>query len=135
MTKITFLTVDNNNAKLSAIVQTVQQQLDQGKRILITVPSDEAAAYIDKLLWSMPEESFSPHVIASATSQECVVITTQAANHNKAEVLINLQPTICPISSEFDTVFDLYDATHPDKEQLSIERKDAYQALGFVANR
>jgi DNA polymerase IIIc chi subunit len=126
MTRVIFLTVADAASKLNAIAQTVQEQLDQGKKVLIAVPSQEAAAYIDQLLWKMPEESFSPHLISNGPVNELVAITTGTANVNQAQVLLNLNPQVHPAYREFDTVFDLDDRTHPSKEQLSQARREAY---------
>lgn len=125
--KVTMIPVKDNGSKIQAIVQAVQNQLDQGNRVLILVPNQEAAAFIDQLLWKVPEESFSPHQIVTTSTSELVAITTVQANLNNAQTLINLNPQISPISSQFSSIIDLLDQTHPTKHQLSLERQAAYQ--------
>ncbi len=126
MSKVHFITVFDAASKLQAITQTIQEILDNGKRVLIAVPNQEAANFIDKLLWTTPEESFSPHAVVNGPSQELVAIAISPVNFNKAQVLINLNPQISPISSEFEAIYDLYDKTHPSKETLSQQRQEAY---------
>lgn len=131
MSKVHFINVSDGPSKLQAITQTVQECLDHEKRVLIAVPNQEAANFIDRLLWTTPEESFSPHAIVNGPSQELVAITTSPTNFNKAQVLINLNPHISPISSEFEVIYDLYDKTHPSKETLSQQRQEAYTSAGL----
>lgn len=131
MSKVHFIQVDNNGAKLQAITQIVHEQLDNGKKILIAVPNQEAANFVDRLLWATPEDSFSPHSIANSPSNELVVIAIEPVNYNKAQVLINLNPMVSPHSGEFEAIYDLYDKTHPTKEQLSQQRRDDYKKLGI----
>ena len=126
MTKIVFLKVTDAPSKLNAITQTVHEQLDLGKKILIAVPNQEAAAYVDQLLWKIPEESFSPHIVTTTQVNELVAITTSTTNVNQATVLINLNPQIHPSSAQFEVIFDLYDTTHPSKEELSQSRQAEY---------
>jgi DNA polymerase III subunit chi len=128
---IIFLSVANNATKLEKICSTVYQHYEQKERVLITVPSQEAALYIDQLLWRSPEESFLPHLITETPSEEPVVITTVLRNLNQAKILLNLCPEASGIASEFSRVYELLDLTHPSKEKLSRERQAAYRAQTY----
>lgn len=108
-----------------------QHHFLQGDSILIVVPNQEAAVFIDQLLWKRPEESFLPHVIASSPIKERVVITTRKENLNKARVLFNLCPEACPFANEFEEVYELHDETQADKLELSQKRRDTYVAAGY----
>jgi len=126
---LTFLKVHDNASKLQAVLSTIQRLFRERKRVLISVPNSEAAQYLDEILWKMPPESFIPHAIVNQNCDELVAITTLHANFNKATVLINLCPTISPLTSQFEQVFDLDDQTHPSKAKLTAERKQAYNNL------
>lgn len=128
--KIFFLRVVDNTAKLQRLCHIVQDVFLSKENLLIIVPSDEVAAYIDQLLWRLPEESFLPHVIANGPIKERVVITTAASNLNQADTLLNLCPTIPANAKDFQTIYELLDLTHPTKEDLSRKRIEAYQAAG-----
>jgi DNA polymerase III subunit chi len=124
--RVIFISVKDNNSKLNVICQTVQNLFIQKKAVLILVPNEEAASYVDQLLWRLPEESFLPHRIAFNPTNEPVVITTKAENMNQAHVLFNLCPNASPIYRDFETIYELDDRTHPTKEQLSQQRKAFY---------
>ena len=126
---IVFIPVSDNAAKLKAICDIANSQFQAEKTLLIMVPNAQAAAYVDSLLWKSPEESFLPHLITDNRTGERCVITTSQVNVNKAAVVLNLCPEACPIFSEFETVFELWDETHPTKTEQSAQRKAAYAAL------
>lgn len=123
---ILFIPVSDNAAKLKIICDVVSTQFLAEKSILIAVPSQQAALYVDALLWRLPEESFIPHQICEAYTKERCVIATKPFNWNKATVLLNLCTDACPIFEEFEFVYELWDQTDPTKAELSAKRKAAY---------
>lgn len=125
--KVNFLTVADNASKLKQLCQVVNQHFSKGESVLIAVPTQEAAIYLDQLLWKMPEESFTPHLISNAFTEEKVAITTATNNVNRATVLLNLLPTIHPNSNEFELIYELYDQTSPEKEELSKKKQAQYK--------
>lgn len=126
---VSFIPVADNAAKLKTICEIVHNQFHAGKTLLIRVPNAEAAAYVDALLWKAPEESFLPHCIALQSTPERCVISYANSNVNKASVLLNLCSDICPFHVEFETIFELWDETHPSKLDLSAKRKADYATL------
>lgn len=126
---IQFLKVTTNNEKLKLIASTIAQVFQQGKKILILMPSAQAAEFLDKYLWQISEESFLPHGISNVATNERIAITTVHENLNGAEVLLNLNPSISPLSHSFATIYDLEDLTSPEKAQLSKDRKLGYSNL------
>lgn len=131
MPQVNFIRVIDNPSKLSQICALVQRHYEQGEAILITLPNTEAAQYIDQLLWRLPEESFLPHQIATSPTQEKITITTLTQNLNSAKVLLNLNPGASPIANEFEMVYELFDETHPAKQELSKQRFENYQNQKF----
>lgn len=126
---IIFLRVVDNTSKMTRICTVVQQHFNQKQSMLILAPSQEAAEYMDKLLWRMPEHSFLPHTHSNHPSDALILITTAANNLNKASVLFNLCPGVSPISAQFETVYELLDETHPDKlRQSQLRQKHWGQA-------
>jgi DNA polymerase IIIc chi subunit len=102
------------------------------KNILIAVPSQEVAQYIDQLLWRMPEDSFIPHAIVQGTTREKIAITTNSANVNQATILISLLPEIYSNSGSVDTIYELLDLTSKEKEAISRKKQEAYRAAGHA---
>lgn len=91
------------------------------------VPSDEAANYVDKLLWKLPEESFLPHVIARGSTSERVAITTSQTETFGADAIVNLCPgRVGPIGN-VTAVYELDDVTSQDKAAQSAQKRAAYR--------
>jgi DNA polymerase-3 subunit chi len=131
---VSFLPAPNNRTKLASICQTIHYHFQKKEPILIKVPTEEAAKYIDALLWKYPEESFMPHVRSEVPVQECVVITCSKENLNQAAILLHLCPTVHPSPQQFSYIYDLYDETDEDKHQASEARKKYYMELGYPIN-
>jgi DNA polymerase III subunit chi len=130
-TKITFLRVLDNAAKLQRLCEAVHYHFLKKEKVLIGVSSDEAAAYIDQLLWRMPEDSFIPHAIINGQTKELVAITKELNNVNRAQALINLRIEIPNSIAEYTVVYDLLDLTQSSKEEQSRKRQEAYRLAGY----
>lgn len=128
MTKVIFLRVQDNTAKLQKIREMSQKHFLAKENMMIAVPSNEAAAYIDQLLWRLPEESFLPHAIVNGITEEKIALATSTQNVNKAKVILNLRNEAIENTDDFAVVYELLDLTHPDKERASRQRQAAYQA-------
>jgi DNA polymerase-3 subunit chi len=129
--KLFFLKVEDVESKLGKICSTVKNHFNQRDKILITVPDEASATYVDQLLWRLPPESFIPHVIAAQPINEAVVITTGLRNLNQATILINLCPNPSSILQHFQTVYELMDMTAPIKTTLSQQRYETYKKAGY----
>lgn len=131
MPSIIFLNVKTPQDKLSALCRSVHTHFEKGERVVIQVPNEEAARFIDLLLWKSPPESFIPHCISFIPANEQIVITTAEGNVNQAQVLVNLRSEIPTNPTVYALIYELYDTTHPDKEQLSLKKQQGYHALGL----
>ena len=130
--KLILLPIANNQSKLLTIAEISSKHFYHKETLLILVPSDEAAHYIDQLLWKLPEESFIPHAIIHSRSSERVAISTAKANLNQAQVLLNLRPEAAvEVSGPHMLIYDLIDHSSPAKLELSQKRETAYRAAGF----
>lgn len=128
---IIFLKVTTNQEKLLSLTTIIQKHFDLSDQILIFTPTDEVARYIDQLIWRLPEESFIPHIISHHACKDRVVITSKKENINKAQVLINLGQDAYATCHEFQTVYELYDQTHPLKEESAKLRHASYINSGY----
>lgn len=132
--KITFIRVKDNQEKCACILQRAQAVFFEEKRLLIAVPNMEAAQYVDTLIWHTPEDSFIPHTIAQGPCQDWIAITTLSQNVNQAQILLNLSPQACSFYLAFEQVYELYDASHPQKEALAKQKLVDYQAKGILVS-
>lgn len=116
--------------KLRRLGASIEYYFLKKKRILITVPSEAAAEYIDDFLWKQPKESFLPHAYSKNDEGSEVVITTEQKNSNQANVLINLCPGQSTILDQFETVYELWDETDEKRKEQSRLKFEAYQSSG-----
>lgn len=129
--KVFFYRVKDNGAKIKLISTKAHEAFQTEKRLLIAVPSFEAAQYVDSLLWRTPEESFLPHVISDTKTKEWIAITMQdKENINQSSRLLNLTSSVSSLAYTIEEIFELYDETHPQKKELSEKRVIEYQAKG-----
>lgn len=126
MSSVVFLDVKSSSEKLQTLSSTVQRHFLQGDRITIAVQNEEAASFIDQFFWKNPPEGFLPHCIATEATGEQVVIVVGDNNLNNATILINLRTQICTRIEEFACIYELFDRSTPDKEQLSQAKKLSY---------
>lgn len=131
-TDIIFIRVVDNKSKLWQLTHAIQRHFLLHQRILIAVTDAGSAAYVDELLWRMPEESILPHRISTAQCQDMIVITTSLDNINSAVVLFSLRQEPHPHYDQFETLYELYDETHPAKKDLSQKRLESYPRSRFL---
>lgn len=129
---VRFLKVTDNASKLQKLRFAIESHFLKNDKILIAVPSTEAAAYIDQFLWKAPEESFLPHAIINFPTKERIAITTSNANVNQAPILINLLPTLHPNPAGVTLIYELLDLTSKEKEAISLQKQSAYANLGYL---
>lgn len=132
--KILFLSVKSLPAKLQTLTTVANHCFASKARLLFSVASEEAALYIDELLWKHPPESFLPHAIISKPSTELIAISTGLHNFNQASILFNLRPDPHPLVTSFPFIYELFDETHLSKLAQSEYRKEAYLKLGLQVN-
>lgn len=131
MSKITFLRVVNNQQKINRIVKSVRHFYEMGKQVAVVVSSGQAAAYIDDLLWSFPEESFLPHSLLESKIKETVVVSDSVFPEN-AEVLINLTNGLPEIPLSGKIILELLDETSPERKNISEKKIAGYKQLNLA---
>lgn len=130
-TQIFFLSITTNQQKIKIIFDTIQNHFEKGETTLVIAPSKQAMEYLDDLLWKFASDSFLPHIQSQSACSDKIVITSLYQNLNGAKILFNLCPEICPIAHEFETIYELFDKTHPEKEKQAEQRSQTYRQQGF----
>lgn len=129
---IIFLRVTDTNTKIRRIVRTIQQHFLSGDSLIIFVPNQQAAEYIDSLLWRVPSDSFLPHTVANESCRDRVVITQGNSNINGAKVALNLTPKPCADHGTFEKIYELWDQTDGKKVQQSKDKMQEYKNQGLL---
>lgn len=132
--KVTFYRVKDNSSKIQFICRKSQEAFHDEKRLIIVVPNDQAAQYVDALLWKIPEESFIPHRISDKPSKDWIAISLYGApNFNEASRAINLSPQPLLFTDHLEDIFELFDESDPQKKELSEKRFSDYQRIKLLA--
>ncbi len=117
---IVFFSVQDTASKLRKICDVAREHILRGQSLLILVPDASVHAFVDELLWRLPEEGFLPH------PSKLLLIDTQP---QEAIGLFNLRPVPYTEKIYYKTIYELEDHTSPEKLQLSHQRYSAYRDL------
>ncbi len=128
---VVFLSVADNKSKLGKLINTIHEHYAKGQRVLVRVPDEKAAAFLDEHLWRSPPESFLPHEVTHEKSDEAVIITTADRNLNEAPILVHLCPEPSAMPLRFQLIYDLKDETLLERLEASRLRARDYQTRGF----
>ena len=129
--RIVFFQVKNAADKVRLLADTAQSHFAKKEKFIIFAEDDRAIEYVDSLLWKYPQVSFLPHAIAENPCPDPIVVTKVKKNLNEARFAFNLCPTPLLIEG-FRIIYDLEDATLPNKKLLSQARFDAYKAARYL---
>lgn len=121
----------NNQQKLTRLAQVAKQQFLDRSPLLIIVQDVRAAEFVDKILWSYPVDSLTPHEFTLKDCKETICITLPSYNPNKARHIFNL--TKSPIlEGDFEIVYELDDTSSPEKASISKEKYHLYKESKFA---
>lgn len=130
---VKFLRVSSNTQKIEKLLSVIENHFAKTEKILIVVPNQEAADFLDQLLWKNPIESFLPHTISNQDSQDPIVITTLIKNINSAVIIINLhQDPAFSLNENSRCIYELLDEMHPEKKAFSLDKYKMYESRGYA---
>ncbi len=104
----------------------------QGHRVYMHTNSDSEAKHIDRLLWTLRQDSFIPHCIFEGADPELnpVLIGHQGNIGDEHDVLINLAPEVPQFFSRFQRVAECIDHD-PEIKQSGRGRYCFYRDRGY----
>lgn len=124
----------NSGQKDKKIFDLVEHAYSQGDRVLIYAPSEARAAFIDRFLWTLRQESFIPHKIFlknEDNAAEPVGIVTLEINPIKAKTLIADGRCSIAFASGFETIHEFVDRSTAETHEASRKRYSGYRDLGI----
>lgn len=124
MHSVVFFPVKQTIQKLMKISTIAASHLQKKEPLLILLPDQGAYHFVDELLWRLPKESFLPHPSS--------YIQLSLSVDFEAPYLFNLRPSAyLERDKNFNTIYELEDATSSEKLQLSQQRYQAYRKAGY----
>lgn len=137
MTRIDFYVLPNADPTERSLLacKLAGKAYSQGLKVYIHTPSASDTQHLDDLLWTFRDNSFLPHAIHSAATDDAAPILLghdhEPTDHT--DVLINLGTDIPLFFSRFDRVTELVDQ-RPDYLAQSRERYQFYKERGYELN-
>ena len=134
MTRVDFYILQPGAAgnRYTLACRLAEKAVQQQRRVLISVTSDEELRHMDRLLWTWREQSFIPHGILGMvdTALNPVLINTGPDPEEEHDVLINLRAEIPDYFSRFERVAECIDQDETQKA-ASRERYRFYRDHGY----
>ena len=134
MTRVDFYILQPGAAgnRYTLACRLAEKAVQQQRRVLISVTSDEELRHMDRLLWTWREQSFIPHCILGMvdTALNPVLINTGPDPEDEHDVLINLRAEIPDYFSRFERVAECIDQDETQKA-ASRERYRFYRDHGY----
>jgi DNA polymerase-3 subunit chi len=118
----------------AACARLAAHHYEQGRRVLILAGDGAQAEELDRALWAFSPDSFVPHGQAGAPDQdqEPVLIATEAANLNQAQVLIMAHVLDDPPLTQFSHLIQFVPAQEGPELEASRSRYRALKEGGEV---
>ncbi len=128
MTKVDFYTGAED--KLRTACQLSHKAMQNGLRVLLHVPDEQALSALDALLWQYPATAFIPHCRSqdAAAADMPVVLGCDAEALPHSELLISLHTACPPFFSRFERVIEI---VGQEEEEVRLGR----QRFGFYRDR
>ena len=101
----------NAQDRLQVACRLAGKAMKQNQRLLIHAPDSEAAARIDKMLWTWPATGFVPHcaVHAPLARETPVLIASGDETPEGCEILLNLDADCPPHFERFPRLLEVID--------------------------
>ncbi|OHC69870.1 MAG: hypothetical protein A3H93_12845 [Rhodocyclales bacterium RIFCSPLOWO2_02_FULL_63_24] len=130
MTRISFL--HGARDRLQAIAAWLGKASIEGRSVLVYVPDGEHSEQLDRLLWTHPATSFTPHCrAADKLAGETRIILAPTLDHPPHDgCLLNLSNEIPPGFSRFQEVVEIVSVADGDKLP-GRERFRFYRERGY----
>jgi DNA polymerase III subunit chi len=131
VTRISFL--HGADDRLQAAAQWLQQAWARREAVLVYAPDAEVATRLDRVLWTQPQLSFTPHCFADAPlAGETPILLTANLDHPPQEsCLLNLANQLPPTFSRFEHLVEIVSTDDADRLPAR-ERFKFYRERGYV---
>jgi DNA polymerase III subunit chi len=130
MTQIDFYTHVDDKARTAC--RLAAKAFAQDLRLTVLCPDAEAAARLDRLLWTFSATGFVPHCLADDALEPMtpVILDGAGAEPGHDQVLLNLRPERPPFFSRFQRLIEVVTRDEEDR-RLARERYRFYRDRGY----
>ncbi len=135
MTRISFL--HGAPDRIQSAARWLQQAWTARQAVLVYVPDDAQAARLDRVLWTQPALSFTPHCRADAplAGETPILLADRLDDPPHENCLLNLSNELPPSFSRFEHVVEIVSTDDADRLPAR-ERFRFYRDRGYaIENR
>lgn len=135
MTGITFL--HGAHDRIHAAATWLTQASSAGRRVLVYAPAWEHSEQLDRLLWTYPATSFTPHCRndKALSAETPIVLASALDNPQHDECILNLSDQIPPGFSRFQQLIEIVsiddDVRLPGRDRFRFYRERGYPIETF----
>ncbi|MCB1774213.1 MAG: DNA polymerase III subunit chi [Gammaproteobacteria bacterium] len=137
MTRVDFyvLQPDATGDRFVLACRIAEKARRAGSRVLIHSTVDEECRHLDRLLWTLWDDSFIPHGMLGRDDRALnpILIGDGSADTEEHEVMINLSPEVPRFFSRYDRLIECVDHDEGVK-QAGRERFRYYREHGYPMN-
>lgn len=118
--------------RIQAAAQWLQQAWARRQAVLVYIPDAEAAARLDRVLWTQPQLSFLPHCRSDSplAAETPILLSDQLDSPPQENCLLNLSNQLPPTFSRFEQVIEIVSTDDTDKLPAR-ERFKFYRERGY----
>ena len=136
MTRIEFYVLPDSEqaGRARAACQLASKGWQHGLSVFIRCQDDQQCNELDELLWTFRAERFIPHELHGVDPLAPVVIGTEQPPASVQGLLINLSPTLSPLTDQFSRVIEI---VNQQPELLTVCRDNfrLYRQRGYDPKR
>lgn len=131
MTKVSFL--HGAPDRIQSAAQWINQAWARREPLLVYVPDAEAAARLDRILWTQPQLSFIPHCRADdpLANETPILLTDRPDAASQDGCLLNLANELPPTFSRFEHLVEIVSTDDVDRLPAR-ERFKFYRERGYA---
>lgn len=131
MTRISFL--HGAADRLQAAAQWLQQAWARREEVLVYAPDAEVATRLDRVLWTQPQLSFTPHCFADSplAGETPILLTGSLDSPPQERCLLNLANELPPTFSRFEHLVEVVSTDDADRLPAR-ERFKFYRERGYA---
>lgn len=131
MTRVSFL--HGASDRVQATAQWLHQAWTRRQPVLVYAPDEETAQHLDRMLWTQPALSFTPHCRPDSpvAGETPIIITTQLDAPPQEACLLNLSNELPASFSRFEHLVEIVSTNDTDRLPAR-ERFKFYRDRGYA---
>jgi len=126
--KVTFLQAASSKEKIYKLLSIITSYYESKKKLLLKTDSEAVVAYLDKLLWEFPKESFLPHH-TSCLESGFIYLSSEVPPDCYSIFNFTRNPILEP--NNLAKVYEFEDVSSQEKKRIFEDKYAAYSKASY----